>query len=307
LGRHRRGHAASIALLALVVVGCFDQPAPTAQPPGSSAPSAPASGPTDGSPGPSASTSAEPSSPPAAAELLPISGTWRVRRVLSQEDRSGLLVGRTFDEETYTVSAGCPKEPCDKIEVTTTPLGLTSPATTIELTRSGATYSSKAGTGETTDCKSVVGDRVAGGATSTSKLTLWIAKERASGTSVTQTLLKGAVALDVKPTSIGEAAGCEAEAAAFDLSGRRESVAIRDPSGEPALPDLKPPKGAVLVPLPRINARIPNAAVDYFPISGDTSIELAVSIARGGARHAVSSTTSGSAGTRAHRPARSRM
>jgi predicted secreted Zn-dependent protease len=277
--RDRRNRAATVALISILVAACAPT-TPTTPPPSDATTQAPS---TASSASPAASGPAAPSASPA-AELLPISGTWRVRKVLSRENRSGLMGGRTFDEETYTVSAGCSNEPCDTIDVTTTPLGLTSPATTTQLTRTGATYASKAAAAVTTDCKNFDGDRVAGGATSASTLRLWIAKERASGTSVTQDVLKGEVDLDVKPTSIGEAAGCEAEAASFDLSGRRESVALRDPSGEPAIPDLKPPKGAVFVSLPRINARVPNATVDYFAISGDTSIELALSVARGGAK-----------------------
>jgi predicted secreted Zn-dependent protease len=281
LSRRRRGRAASIALAAILVAACGES-APSIAPPSPSLILAPSTGPS--APAPATSGPTPSASAAADAELLPISGTWRVRKVLAAQDRSSLLGGRTFDEETYTVTAGCAKEPCDSIEVTTTPVGLTAPATSTELRRNGPTYTSKVGATETTDCKNVEGDRVAGGATSASKVTLWIAKDRASGTSVIQTVLKGQVALDVKPTSIGEAAGCEAEAATFDVSGRRESVAIRDPSGEPELPDLKPPKGAVFVSLPKINAPVPNATVRYFAISGDTSIELAISIARGGAK-----------------------
>ena len=276
-----RGRATSIALAVILVVGCDQSAVPTAAP---STAAATAITPSDA---PSASTgSATPSSPPSAspaAELLPIGGTWRVRKVLSQQDRTGLISDRTFDEETYSIAVGCETEPCDTIELTTTPLGLTSPATTSQLTRDGAFYSSADKPAEAIDCRTFDGDRVAGGALASTKLRLWIATERPTGTSVRLTVLKGDIELDIKPTSVGQSAGCEAEAASFLLSGRREEVAVRDPNG-PAQLDLKPPRGAVLVRLPKLNAPVPNATVRYFAISGDTSIELALSIGRGGAK-----------------------
>jgi predicted secreted Zn-dependent protease len=201
--------------------------------------------------------------------------------VLAHEDRSGLIGDRTFDEETYTIAAGCATEPCANVELTTTPLGLTAPARTTTLMRDGAVYTSGAAPAESTDCRNFDGDRVAGGATETSTLKLWISTDRPAGTSVQLTVLKGQIELDVKPTSVGESAGCQPQTASFTLSGRREEVALRDPNG-PAQLDLKPPNGAVFVRLPRLNAPVPNATVHYFAITGDTSIELAISIARGG-------------------------
>ena len=50
-------------------------------------------------------------------------------RCFSAEDRSQPLDDPTFDDETYSVDASCDQEPCDTVKVTTTPLGLTSPAT----------------------------------------------------------------------------------------------------------------------------------------------------------------------------------
>ena len=138
MSRSAHGGAAPVpffvGLLALLVAACAGLPSAatpespvTAPPP--PAPSAAAD------PTPRASAAASPTS---AAELLPIAGVWRVRKTLSAEDQSGLITDPAFDEETYSVEAGCPDEPCDRLEVTTTPLGLTSPATVIQLSREGA-------------------------------------------------------------------------------------------------------------------------------------------------------------------------
>ncbi len=276
-----RGRAASFALAVVLVLGCGQTATPTATPSTSTSSAAPpASAPAPASDGPAGSST--PSAAPG-AELLPIAGTWRVRKVLSPKDRSGLATDRTFDEETYSIAASCEREPCDTVELTTTPLGLTSPATTTKLTRDGAFYSSADQPPASIDCRTFDGDRVAGGASATTNLKLWIATERPAGTSVKLTVLKGEIDLDIKPTSVGESAGCEPQAASFDLSGRREEVAVRDPNG-PAQIDLKPPRGASFVRLPKLSTPIPNAKVYYFGITGDTSIELAISIARGGTK-----------------------
>jgi predicted secreted Zn-dependent protease len=281
---HDRRRAVSTALvigLATILVAC-GQTTPSAQP---STSIVPAPNPDHSAPVESPASPAAPSaSASPAAELLPIAGTWRVRKILSPKDRSGLVAGRSFDEETYRVTPGCDTEPCSTVEVTTTPLGLASPAKTVRLSRTGATYASRESTAESTDCSNFDGDRVAGGATATTKLTLWIATDRPAGTSVSSTVLRGEIELDLKPTSIGQSAGCEPTTAAFDLSGRREAVAIRDADGDTELPDLKPPRGAVFVRLPKLSASVPNAAVHYFSISGDTAAELVVSVARGGAK-----------------------
>jgi predicted secreted Zn-dependent protease len=275
-----RGRATSFALAVIIVAGCGQTATPTATPSITTASTPPASA----SAPPSAVPAGEPTpSASPVAELLPIAGTWRVRKVLSPKDRSGLVSDRTFDQETYSIAAGCENEPCDTVELTTTPLGLTSPATTTKLTRDGAFYSSADEPAASIDCRTFDGDRVAGGATATTDLKLWIATERPAGTSVKLTVLKGEIELDIKPTSVGQSAGCEPQAASFDLSGRREEVAVRDPDG-PAEVDLKPPRGATFVRLPKLSTPIHNAKVFYFGITGDTSIELAISIARGGTK-----------------------
>jgi predicted secreted Zn-dependent protease len=273
----------AVGLLALLVAACAGLPAAatpesqvtTGPPTPSPAPSAAA----DRTPRPSATAS-----PSSAAELLPIAGVWRVRKTLSAEDRSGLITDPAFDEETYSVKAGCPDEPCDSLEVTTTPLGLTSPATVIQLARKGATYASTTQPAVAASCLSSDGSRVDGGASATSTLELWMATDRPAGPSVASTVLRGVVELDVLPTPIGESAGCQPLTASFDLTGRREEVAVRDPNGGAVGPDIKPPTGAALVRLPSLNVTVKGAKIDYFGVTGDTSRELAASIARGGVK-----------------------
>jgi predicted secreted Zn-dependent protease len=101
---------------------------------------------------------------------------------------------------------------------------------------------------------------------------------------VASVAIHGTIDLDIRPTPIGEAAGCEREAAAFELAGRREEVAVRNPDGSTAGPDLKPPAGAAFVSLPSITAKVPGGTVRYFDVNGDTSAELAESVGRGGAK-----------------------
>jgi len=285
----RSGHrgaaptAFAVGLVAFLVAACVGLPPPatpeppvtTSTPASSTAPSAAG----DRSPRPSADAS-----PTAAAELLPIAGIWRVRKILSPEDRSGLITDPAFDEETYTVKAGCPAEPCDSLEVTTTPLGLSSPATVVQLARDGATYASTAQPAASTTCLTSDGSRVDGGASATSTLALWIATDRPAGTSVASTMLRGVVELYVTPTPIGESAGCQPLTATFDLAGRREEVAVRDPNGGSAGPNIKPPTGAALVRLPTLSVKVSGARIDYFGVVGDTSRELAASIARAGVK-----------------------
>ena len=273
----------AVGLLALLVTACAglpsaatpESPVTAAPPPPTSAPSAVA----DRTPRPSAAAS-----PTSAAELLPIAGVWRVRKTLSAEDQSGLITDPAFDEETYSVEAGCPDEPCDSLEVTTTPLGLTSPATVIQLSREDATYASTAQPAVAASCLSSDGSRVDGGASATSILELWIATERPAGTSVASTVLRGVLEVEVTPTPIGESAGCQSLTASFDLTGRREEVAVRDPNGGAIGPDVRPPTGAALVRLPSLSVTVKGATIDYFGVTGDTSRELAASIARGGVK-----------------------
>jgi predicted secreted Zn-dependent protease len=288
VGRALAAPAARAILAGTILVAGCASPAP----PSPAAPSAPG---TTGSAAPTApgTSAAPPSAPPAtatpaasatpAAELLPIAGTWRVRKILSVRDRSPLVADARFDEETYVVRPGCETEPCDTVEVTSTPLGLTSPARVVALTRDGAMYASPAQPAESSVCVTSDGDRVAGGGMASTRLTLWIATDRPAGSAVVSTVLRGSIELDVAPTSIGGSAGCVAQSATFELQGRREAVAIRDPNGG-AGPDLQPPAGAALVRLPKLDPKVPGATVRYFAISGDTSTELGASVARGGVK-----------------------
>jgi len=94
--------AATIALIVSVVAGCMPSPTtPTPSPaPTVSEPAATASGPAPSASGPAASASVGPSAAASAAELLPISGVWRVRKVLLAADQSEQIGDPTFDEET---------------------------------------------------------------------------------------------------------------------------------------------------------------------------------------------------------------
>ena len=279
--------AVTVAAVAVVVAGCMPSastPAPTTTAPSPAVPSGSASGPSPTGTAPASSASSGPSAS-AAAELLPIAGVWRVRKVLRAEDRTSTEVDDpTFDEETYNVEASCDQEPCDTVKVTTTPLGLTSPASVVDLTRDGAIYRSSGRRTEASSCVSGFGDRVDGGVDTASTLRLWVTTDRPAGTSVASVALHGSVELAITPTPIGEAAGCEPATAAFELSGRREEVAVRNPDGSTAGPDLKPPAGAAFVALPSIAAKVPGATVRYFDVVGDTSRELADSVGRGGAK-----------------------
>ena len=279
--------AATVVLIAFVVSGCMPSPttpAPSVAPPSASAPTPTGSGPSPSvSDGPSPEASAGPSVS-AAAELLPISGVWRVRKVLRAEDRSQPLGDPTFDDETYSVDASCDQEPCDTVKVTTTPLGLTSPASVVDMTRDGAVYKSSGQLAQPSSCVSTFGDRVDGGANTASTLRLWVTTERPAGTSVATVALHGNVDVAITPTPIGEAAGCEPESAGFELSGRREEVAVHNPDGSTEGPDLQPPAGAKYVALRSVTAKVPGATVRYFDVVGDTSAELAESVGRGGAK-----------------------
>jgi predicted secreted Zn-dependent protease len=277
--------AATVALAVFVVAGCM--PSPSTPPP-----SAPASRPPDasGSPpaasassGPSATATAS-SSAQTTAELLPISGVWRVRKVLRAEDQSQPIGDPAFDEETYSVDASCDQEPCDTVKVTTTPLGLTSPASVVDMTRDGAVYKSSGQLAQASSCVSEFGDRVDGGANTASTLRLWVTTDRPAGSSVASVALHGSVDVAITPTPLGKDAGCEPESAGFELSGRREEVAVRNPDGSTAGPNLQPPAGAAYVALKTVTAKVPGATVRYFDVVGDTSAELAESVGRGGAK-----------------------
>ena len=214
--------AATVVLIAFVVSGCMPSPttpAPSVAPPSASALTPTGSGPSPSvSGGPSPEASAGPSAS-AAAELLPISGVWRVRKVLRAEDRSQPLGDPTFDDETYSVDASCDQEPCDTVKVTTTPLGLTSPASVVDMTRDGAVYKSSGQLAQSSSCVSTFGDRVDGGANTASTLRLWVTTERPAGTSVATVALHGNVDVAITPTPIGEAAGCEPESADSSSAG----------------------------------------------------------------------------------------
>jgi len=211
----------------------------------------------------------------------PIGGTWRVRRILAPEHRSPQIPGVTYGEEAFVVRPGCDVEPCPTIEVAIAPLGRSSPVTTAVLRRDGDTYVSEASVENEGPCLNAFGDPIPGGTSVSSTLRLWITKVRPAGTAVESTVLAGAEALDMAPTPIGRAGGCQSQTAAYDLSGRREVIAVRT-----APPSARPTDGSTagraLTTLPRIDVKVAGATIDYFAIEGSTVDELAESLADGG-------------------------
>lgn len=272
-----RSRAVAAGLALLMVVGACAESAPRATE--TAAPSA-----VPGSMSASADSSASPTAPSPAAspagEPLPIGGTWRVRRVLATEDRAGLIADRAFADEAYEITPGCDHEPCARLEVRATPLGYGEPVTMTTLGRSDTSYASTDDDATSAVCITANGDRLAGGATARTSMTLWMATDRPAGTAVTRETLHGTIEVTLAPTSIGEAAGCEPRTITFTLTGQREEVAVDDPSSE--IPQVDPPAGAAQANLPRLSATVSGATVDYFAVRGDTSVELAASVAIGG-------------------------
>src|SRR5215207_2227218 len=99
----RRGGWIATGLGVVALAGCAGSPAgsPTASGPDPSQPATVAPRGTTAPP-----TARPPASPSAAAEPVPIAGTWRVRKVLSPESRSALIAGATFDDESFRVTPG---------------------------------------------------------------------------------------------------------------------------------------------------------------------------------------------------------
>lgn len=272
----------SAALIAVLVVGCdaaAPASAPSSSPSGSAAAVAPSTTPTAT---PAAAATPRPSGPSATLAPVagPIAGIWRVRKVLSQDDRSALLPGAVFDEEAFEVTPECDLEPCPSVEVRTTPLGRRQPVSIAILKREGDRYVSAARAENEGPCIDPDGDRVQGGATVTSTLRLWLAIVRAEGSAVEQTQLTGSLELDLTPTEVGSAAGCEAQSAAYELTGRREEIAVRDAP----LPNVDEPPNTAggMADLPSLSVKVTGAEVSYFEIDGDTVNELASSLADGG-------------------------
>lgn len=268
-----------LAMSLVIAVGCQGAPAP------STAQSAPSTAVATSSPG--AATAATPrpaptpvASEPPVAELGPVGGVWRVRKILSLEHRSALIPGAAFDEEAYVVKPDCDDEPCPSIEVRMTPLGRSQPVSIAILERDGNRYVSAARAENEGPCLDEDGDAIRGGAKVTSIMRLWLSTVRASGSAVETTEMRGSLDLDLEPTPVGSAAGCLPQTAAYELSGRREAVAVRDAP----LPDVEGPPNTAggLANLPRISVKVNGAEVIYFEIEGDTVAELGASLADGG-------------------------
>lgn len=265
------------ALTLVIIVAC--QGALPASP----SPDAPfASTPATSTPAAAATPRAAPTPTASApvAELGPVGGIWRVRKVLALEDRSALIPGAAFDEEAYAITPDCADEPCPSIEVRMTPLGRSKPVSIATLEREGNRYVSAARAENEGPCLDEDGDAIRGGATVTSIMRLWLSTVRPEGSAVETTEIRGSLELDLAPTAIGSAAGCVRQTAAYELSGRREAVAVRD---DP-LPDIDQPPNTAggLANLPSISVKVSGAQVVYFEIEGDTVTELASSLADGG-------------------------
>ena len=285
-----RARAVALGLATVVLWGCADTTAPSTAIE-SSAVSGQAA-PTASAPAASAATSPRatpvPSSTPT-PQAGPIAGTWRVRKVLTVADRTGLVPGAAYADEAYAIATDCPVEPCAAITVRATPLGHASPVVETTLERDGDTYVSAAAALPDGPCLEDGGGQVPGGASIASTLRLWIATVRPAGTAVESTRLMGTLQLTLTPTPIGAAAGCEARSASYDLSGRREAIAVIDDGsddggGRDGDGDTDAPDSAGRVALPRIGVKVTGATIDYFGVRGDTVEELAVSVARGGVR-----------------------
>jgi predicted secreted Zn-dependent protease len=268
----------SLALSLVIAVGCQGAPAPSASPPPTTALATPGASATAAASPRTAPTPAASDAP--VAELGPVGGVWRIRKILTLEDRSALIPGAAFDEEAYVVTPDCDNEPCPSIEVRMTPLGRSKPVSIATLERDGNRYVSAARAENEGPCLDEDGDAIRGGAKVTSVMRLWLSTVRASGSAVETTEMRGSLELDLAPTSIGSAAGCVAQTAAYELSGRREAVAVRD---DP-LPDVDEPPNTAggVTNLPPISAKVNGAEVVYFEIEGDTVAELATSLASGG-------------------------
>lgn len=268
-----------LALTLAIAIACQGAPAP------STAPSVPSSAVASSSPSAATAATARPAPTPVASDaplaaLGPVGGVWRVRKILSLEHRSALIPGAVFDEEAYVVTPDCDDEPCQTVQVRVTPLGRTRPVSIVVLERDDNRYVSAAQAENEGPCLDGDGDLIRGGAKVTSTMRLWLSTVRAQGSAVETTEMRGSLDLDLEPTPVGSAAGCVAQTASYDLSGRREAVAVRD---DP-LPDIEAPPNSAggLANLPQISVKVDGAEVVYFEIEGDTAVELGSSLANGG-------------------------
>ena len=213
----------------------------------------------------------------------PIAGLWRVRRVLAQDDRGALLPTTAYGDDAYDIHAPCPNEPCDRIDVRAAPFGQADPLTSVTLDRdeSAPSYHSPA-TAAAGQCLSTGGVRVPGGASVKSTLRLWLASVRPAGTAIESIQLQGRLDIDIAPTPIGTASGCERQTASYDLTGRRESAAILPGQTDADTTDDPIPGSDGLVALPKISVSVPASDIDYFPVRGGTVDQLIDAVARGG-------------------------
>jgi predicted secreted Zn-dependent protease len=271
-------------MTAIAIAGCA-QATPTPPPTAPSSPVASAvttTAPTTSGPSQAAATVAPPSTP--TPQAGPLSGLWRVRRVLAQDDRGALLPTTAYGDDAYDIHAACPNEPCDRIDVRAAPFGQAEPLTTTSLDRDKAgppTYRSPA-TDSAGPCLTADGDRVPGGASVKSTLRLWLASVRPAGTAIQSVQLQGRLDVDIAPTPIGTASGCKRQAASYTLSGRREAAAVLPGQTDADTTDDPIPGSDGLVALPKISVSVPASEIDYFSVRGSSVDDLVAAVARGG-------------------------
>src|SRR5687767_11100127 len=160
-----------LTLSLVIAVACQGAPAPAPTNAPSTALASPSQATAAATPRPAPTPTA---TPPPVAELGPVGGVWRVRKVLSLEDRSALIPGAAFDEEAYLVKPDCDAEPCPSIEVRMTPLGRSQPVSIANLERDGNRYVSAARAENEGPCLDEDGDAIRGGAKVTSVMRLWL-------------------------------------------------------------------------------------------------------------------------------------
>ena len=131
--RRRRTASTLLAagLAAILVAGCMSSPAPSTSPPPPVSPAAPIS--SSSGPAPRRRRHRPRCRSPRPLHVSSSCHRWRLARSQGLEPNgawSGVVEDPAFDEETYAIAAGCPQSRATR---STTPLGLTGPATVIQL------------------------------------------------------------------------------------------------------------------------------------------------------------------------------
>jgi hypothetical protein len=150
------------------------------------------------------------------------------RPARARAGRSGALLPTTaYGDDAYDIHASCPNEPCDRIDVRAAPFGQADPLDQHDpRPRQVGAHLPLAGDRAAGQCLSAEACRVPGGASVKSTLRLWLATVRPAGTAIQSIQLQGRLDIDIAPTPIGTASGCERQTASYDLTGRREAAAV---------------------------------------------------------------------------------